>query len=75
MTVNRFLIGSRFVIASLFCVLPVDTFANNKEDKRADIQKMSQDTAPPPLQDGASSEGSRRESLWVRGFQQHVWKW
>jgi hypothetical protein len=44
MTVNRFLIGSRFVVTSLFCVLPVDTFANNKEDKRADIQKMSQDT-------------------------------
>jgi len=44
MTVNRFLMGSRFVVTSLFCVLPVDTFANNKEDKRADIQKMSQDT-------------------------------
>src|SRR5580704_1518957 len=44
MTVNRFLIGSRFVVTSLFCVLPVETFANNKEDKRADIQKMSQDT-------------------------------
>jgi lipid-binding SYLF domain-containing protein len=44
MTVNRFLIGSRFVVTSLFCVLPVNTFANNKEDKRADIQKMSQDT-------------------------------
>ena len=44
MTVNRFLMGSRFVVTSLFCVLPVDTFANNKEDKRADIQKMAQDT-------------------------------
>jgi len=44
MSVNRFLIGSRFVVTSLFCVLPVDTFVNNKEDKRADIQKMSQDT-------------------------------
>jgi lipid-binding SYLF domain-containing protein len=44
MTVNRFLVGSRFVVTSLFCVLPVDTFVNNKEDKRADIQKMSQDT-------------------------------
>jgi hypothetical protein len=48
MTVNRFLIGSRFVVTSLFCVLPVDTFANNKEEKRADIQadiqKMSEDT-------------------------------
>ena len=44
MTVNRLLMGSRFVVTSLFCVLPVDTFANNKEDKRADIQKMSQDT-------------------------------
>ena len=44
MTVNRFLMGSRFVVTSLFCVLPVDTFANNKEDKRADIQKMSRDT-------------------------------
>jgi len=37
MTVSRFLIGSRFVVTSLFCVLPVDTFVNNKEDKRADI--------------------------------------
>ena len=44
MTVNRFLVGSWFVVTSLFCVLPVDTFANNKEDKRADIQKMAQDT-------------------------------
>ena len=44
MTVSRFLIGSRFVVTSLFCVLPVDTFANNKEDKKADIQKMSRDT-------------------------------
>jgi|ERR1700743_1556886 hypothetical protein len=44
MTVSRFLIGSRFVVTSLFCVLPVDTFVNNKEDKRADIQKMSEDT-------------------------------
>ncbi len=44
MTVNRFLIGSQFIVTSLFCVLPVDTFATNKEDKRADIQKMSQDT-------------------------------
>ncbi|WP_158752147.1 hypothetical protein [Acidobacterium sp. S8] len=44
MTVNRFLTGSRFVVTSLFCVLPVDTFVNNKEDKRVNIQKMSRDT-------------------------------
>jgi len=44
MTVNRFLIGSRFVVTSLFCVLPVDTFVNKKEDRRANIQKMSRDT-------------------------------
>ena len=45
MTVSRFLIRSRFVVTSLFCVLPVDAFVNyKKEDKRADIQKMSEDT-------------------------------
>ena len=49
MTVSRFLIGSRFVVTSLFCVLPVDTFVDNKEDKRADIPKMSERYAPPPL--------------------------
>ena len=74
MKVNRFLIGSRFVVTSLFCVLPVDTFVDNKEDKRADIPKMSERYAPPPLQGRASSEGSRRKSLWVRGFLRH-WKW
>ena len=44
MTVSRFLIRSRFVVTSLFCVLPVDTFTNNKANKKADIQKMSRDT-------------------------------
>ena len=44
MTVSRFLIRSRFVVTSLFCVLPVDAFVNYKEDKRVDIQKMSEDT-------------------------------
>ena len=73
MTVNRFLIGSRFVVTSLFCVAPVDTFANNKEDKREDIQKMSEDTlhrlykAEPPAKEVV-------EKLMGTRFLRH-WKW
>jgi hypothetical protein len=44
MTVNRVLMGSRFVVTSLFRVLQVETFANKKEDMKANIQKMSRDT-------------------------------
>jgi lipid-binding SYLF domain-containing protein len=47
MKVNRFLIGSRFVIASLFCVLAVGTFADSEKDKeedRTEIRQMAQQT-------------------------------
>lgn len=56
MRVNRFLMRSRFVIASLVFVFAVSSFADDKEDKRAEIRKMSQDTlarlykAEPPAQ-------------------------
>lgn len=46
MTVKRFFIGSRFVIAALFCVLAVGSLADEKDNdkKRTDIRKMTQDT-------------------------------
>ncbi len=47
MKVNRFLIGSRFVIASLFCLLAVGTFADSEKDKqkeRTEIRQMAQET-------------------------------
>jgi lipid-binding SYLF domain-containing protein len=45
MATNRFLIRSRLVIASLFFVVAVSSFAyDKKDDKKADIRKMSQDT-------------------------------
>ena len=47
MKVNRFLIGSRFVIASLFFLLAVGTFADSEKDKeedRTEIRQMAQET-------------------------------
>jgi lipid-binding SYLF domain-containing protein len=46
MAVNRLLIGSRFVIASLCFALTLTAFADEKdnESKRAEIRKMSQET-------------------------------
>jgi len=46
MTINRLLIRSRFVIATLCCALAVSAFADDKdnEKKRAEIRKMSHDT-------------------------------
>ena len=46
MVVNRFLVRSRFVIATLCCALAVSAFADEKdnEKKRAEIRKMSQET-------------------------------
>ena len=47
MKVNRFFIGSRFVIASLFCLLAVGTFADDEKDKekeRTEIRQMAQQT-------------------------------
>src|SRR6202012_1306458 len=47
MKVNRFFIGSRFVIASLFCLLAVGTFADDEKDKekeRTEVRQMAQQT-------------------------------
>jgi len=47
MTRNRFLTWPRIVVAALFCVLAVGSFADDAKDnenKRADIRKMSQET-------------------------------
>ena len=47
MKVNRFRIGSRFVVASLFCLLAVGTFADSEKDKeedRTEIRQMAQET-------------------------------
>ena len=41
---NRFRIASRFAVVSLCCVLAVGSFADDKEEKRAEIRKMSQAT-------------------------------
>jgi hypothetical protein len=47
MIVNRFLIGSRFVVASLFCLLAVGTSADDEKDKekeRTEVRQMAQQT-------------------------------
>lgn len=47
MKVNRFLIGSRFVIASLFCLFAVGSLADSEKDKeedRTEIRQMAQQT-------------------------------
>ena len=47
MKVNRFLIGSRFVIASLFCLIAVGTLADSEKDKeedRTEIRQMAKET-------------------------------
>jgi lipid-binding SYLF domain-containing protein len=47
MIVNRFLIGSRFVVASLFCLLAVGTFAEDEKDKekeKTEVRQMAQET-------------------------------
>jgi lipid-binding SYLF domain-containing protein len=48
MTANQFLIGSRFLLASMFCVLAVNTFAfddeQDKEKERTEIRQMCQQT-------------------------------
>ena len=48
MKVNQFLIGSRFVIASLFCLLAVGTLAadseKDKQEDRTEIRQMTQET-------------------------------
>jgi lipid-binding SYLF domain-containing protein len=47
MKVNRFFIGSRFVIASLFCLIAVGTFADDEKDKekeRTEVRQMTQET-------------------------------
>jgi lipid-binding SYLF domain-containing protein len=59
MKVNRFLIGTRFVIGALFCLLAVSAFADDAKDKekeRTEVRKMTQETltrlykAEPPAQ-------------------------
>lgn len=45
MTANQIFNGSRFVIASLFCVLTVGTFAEDKKEKeKTEIRQMSLET-------------------------------
>jgi hypothetical protein len=47
MIVHRFLIGSRFVVASLFCLLAVGTFAEDEKDKekeKTEVRQMAQET-------------------------------
>jgi lipid-binding SYLF domain-containing protein len=45
MTANQIFNGSRFVIASLFCVLTVGTFAEDKKEKeKTEIRQMSKET-------------------------------
>src|ERR1700729_2191675 len=47
MTVNLFPIGSRFVIATLFCLLAVGAPADDEKDKekeRTEIRQMAQET-------------------------------
>jgi len=47
MIVNRFLIGSRFVVASPFCLLAVGTSADDEKDKekeRTEVRQMAQQT-------------------------------
>jgi lipid-binding SYLF domain-containing protein len=47
MIVNRFLVGSRFLVASLFCLLAVGASADDEKDKekeRTEIREMAQQT-------------------------------
>ena len=47
MIVNRFFIGSRFVVASLFCLLAVGTSADDEKDRekeRTETRQMAQQT-------------------------------
>ena len=47
MKVNRFRIGSRFLLLSLFCLVAVGTFADSEKDKeedRTEIRQMAQET-------------------------------
>ena len=47
MKVNRFRIGSRFVVASLFCLLAVGSSADDEKDKekeRTEVRQMAQQT-------------------------------
>ena len=41
MIVNRFLIGSRFVVASLFCLLAVGTSADDGKDKEKEHKRST----------------------------------
>ena len=47
MIVNRFLIGSRFVVASLFCLLTVGASADDEKDRekeKTEVRQMTQET-------------------------------
>jgi len=47
MIVNRFLIGSRFVVASLFCLLAVGASADDEKDRekeKTEVRQMAQET-------------------------------